>query len=55
METENVYELDDSKIRTLDNFIIIRKSHISKEKFKKISIPTPPNILKSGDIKIYFF
>ncbi len=54
METENVYELDDSKIRTLDNFIIIRKSHISKEKFKKISIPTPPNILKSGDIKIYF-
>lgn len=54
MDTETVYSLDDSKIHTLDNFIVIRKSHILKGKQKKYEFLAPPNILKSGNIKIYF-
>ncbi len=50
LETENIYEIDDDKVRSLNNFILIRKSHIQK--------PVKNNIQKmvyeSGDVKIYF-
>lgn len=51
METDTVYNLDDDKIRNLKNFIVIRKSHIVKDKTKKIVVS---NVLKSGNMKIYF-
>lgn len=54
MDTELVYDLEDNKIRELDNFIVIRKSHIRKEKPKKVEQTSPPNVMKSGNIKIYF-
>ncbi len=50
LETEKVYELDDSKARDLDNFIIIRKTHLPKSNENKI-IPMRIDI---GNIKIYF-
>lgn len=50
LETENIYEIDDDKVRSLNSFILIRKSHIQK--------PVKNNIQKmvyeSGDVKIYF-
>ncbi len=54
MDTELVYDLEDNKIRELDNFIVIRKSYIRKENPKKVEQTSPPNVMKSGNIKIYF-
>lgn len=48
--TENIYEIEDDKVRSLNNFILIRKSHIQK--------PVKNNIQKmiyeSGNVRIYF-
>ncbi len=50
LETENIYEIEDENVRSLNNFILIRKSHIQK--------PVKNNIQKmvyeSGNVKIYF-
>lgn len=52
MDTETEYELDDSKIRSLKNFIVLRKSHIPF--VEKIIIPKPKTFASKGDMKIYF-
>lgn len=55
LDTEIVYNLDDDKIRSLDNFIIIRKSHLPRTEKKALpSIIKPPHILTKGNIKVYF-
>lgn len=51
MDSEKVYELEDLNVRKLDNFLVIRKSHLKKIedviKFKLV-----PKSLNLGDIKI---
>lgn len=53
LDTDNVYELTDSQIRTLKNCLVIRKSHLPKIK-KQIIKPVPTQILDKGFIKIFF-
>lgn len=50
LETENVYEINDAKVRSLNNFILIRKSHIQKS----INKQNPKIVYETGNIKIYF-
>lgn len=33
METENIYELADNEVRNLQNYILVRKSHLAKRKY----------------------
>lgn len=59
LDTQNIYDINDNKIKELDNFLVIRKSHLFQKK-KANSIKQPaqikqaPVILEKGDIKIYF-
>ncbi len=53
IDTENIYELDDDRIKDLKNFILIRKAHIQKENKKDTSGFTPQQVLKTKDLTIY--
>ncbi len=48
LDSEIVYELNDPKVKTLTNFLVIRKSHLNKTLEKKL---TPP-IITLDNIKI---
>lgn len=50
LDTENIYEPDDEKVKTLTNFIVIRKSHIPKmHKEKRV-----PTVYLEGKVKVLF-
>lgn len=48
--TENIYEIEDDKVRSLNNFILIRKSHIQKPVKNHIQ----KMVYESGNVKIHF-
>lgn len=50
LETENIYEIEDDKVRSLNNFILIRKSHIQKPVKNHIQ----KMVYESGNVKIHF-
>lgn len=54
LDTEFVFDIEDSKVRNLKNYILIRKSHLLKKEKTIFSLPKPSHILTKGDIKIYF-
>lgn len=49
LNTEKIYKLDDAKVRNLNNFIIINKSHL----LRKMKQNSNLIITKNNDIKIY--
>lgn len=49
LNTEQIYELNDTKVRDLDNFIVLRNSHI----LRKMKQSSNLIINENGDIKIY--
>lgn len=54
MQSEKVYDLSDEKIKTLKNYLVIRKSHLPRHNKEK---QTPKQVNKkidSGFIKIFF-
>ena len=46
MKTEKIYNVTDKEVRNLENYIIIRKSHLSKQKYVQ-------RIFKNKNIKIF--
>lgn len=56
LDTEKIYSLSDKNVRSLNNFLVLRKSHIKTVKifkFKNQDI-SPKYILAKGNIKIFF-
>lgn len=52
LDAEMEYALEDSRIRMLKNYIVVRKSHLPVT--EKVTVLKPPNVLVKGNIKIYF-
>ena len=52
LNTDRIYEIDDKKVKTLKNFILIRKSHIPKT-FSAPAGKYIPTIFDNGEIKIF--
>lgn len=53
LETENYYKPQDLKSRELNNFVVIRKTHLSKNKKEETPI-FENSFIEQGDIKIFF-
>lgn len=56
LDTEKIYSLSDKNVRSLNNFLVLRKSHIKTVKIFKFKNPdiSPKYILAKGNIKIFF-
>lgn len=53
-ESDVVYSLSDKRIRSLKNYLVIRKSHLPKYRVAQEYVPTYENIIDKGNIKIFF-
>lgn len=55
LETERVYQINDKEVSKLKNYILIRKSHLSKKSVVlSPSIASPEQIFEKGKIKVFF-
>lgn len=57
MDSDTVYDVNDSKVRNLSNFIVVKKIHLPRKMSKAVSKPFAANISTVsdfGNIKIFF-
>lgn len=53
LDNGNIYKLDDEKIKTLENFLILRKSQLPQQSTKNVKIKTNNNVnFSSGNVKL---